>query len=72
MFPQAVQYGAQQQGQPFYNNPAGGSVGVMGAGVMNPSMMWFASFLWLISWIAVIAVLVALARWLWKLGNKGR
>lgn len=72
MFPQAVQYGAQQQGQPLYPGNPMFNPSVMGVSGMNPSMMWFSNLLWLVTWIAFIAVLVALARWLWKLGNKGR
>ncbi|MBI2327690.1 hypothetical protein HYU92_05230 [Candidatus Curtissbacteria bacterium] len=30
------------------------------------------SILWLITWILVVIVLIALARWLWKKGDKGR
>lgn len=31
---------------------------------------WFGGIVWLITWILVIAVLVALLRWLWKKGDK--
>ena len=45
-------------------------------------MMWWAvggqgtyavfSILWLITWVLVVFVLIALARWLWKKGDKNR
>ena len=46
----------------------------------HPMMQWFGggtdiwlwAFLWLVTWILIIAVLVALVRWLWKKGDKVR
>lgn len=34
--------------------------------------IWLSAFLWLVTWILIIAVLVALVRWLWKKGDKVR
>lgn len=31
--------------------------------------IWFYALLWLVTWILIIAVLVALLRWLWKKGD---
>lgn len=36
----------------------------------NSQAFWIFGILWLISWILVIAVLIALVRWLWKKGDK--
>ena len=38
----------------------------------NPGVFWFFSILWLVTWILVLIVLIALVRWLWKKGDKGR
>ena len=50
--------------------------------VLGHPMMWWAdggqgafavfSILWLITWVLLIIVLIALARWLWKKGDKGK
>ena len=73
MFPQGVQYAPPQQGQV----PAGYSqnVPVSGHPMMwlagsNPGTMWVFGVLWLITWVLLIVVLTALARWLWKKGDK--
>lgn len=34
--------------------------------------IWFYALLCLVTWILIIAVLVALLRWLWKKGDNGR
>lgn len=34
--------------------------------------LWLYSLLWLVTWVLVIAVLIALVRWLWKKGDKVR
>jgi len=36
----------------------------------NSGALWFFGILWLITWILVIVVLVALVRWLWKKGDE--
>lgn len=36
----------------------------------NSGLFWVHGILALVTWLAVLAVLVALARWLWKKGNK--
>ena len=36
------------------------------------SFFWFHAILALITWVLVIIVLIALARWLWKKGDKVR
>ena len=41
-------------------------------GANNPGLFWFFGILWFATWILVIVVLVALVRWLWKKGDKGR
>ena len=38
----------------------------------SPTMTWVAVFMCVISWLVFLAVLVALARWLWLKGNKER
>lgn len=37
---------------------------------MGGSWMWLGGILWLVIWVLVIAVLIALVRWLWKKGGK--
>ena len=38
----------------------------------SQGIFWIFGILWLISWILVIAVLIALVRWLWKKGDEVR
>lgn len=38
---------------------------------MGAGWMWLGSLIWLATWILIIAVLVALLRWLWKKGGEG-
>ena len=38
----------------------------------NSSAIWVFGFLWIVTWILVIVVLIALVRWLWKKGDKAR
>lgn len=43
-------------------------------GWMNGSVgaLWVFGILWILTWILVIVVLVALIRWLWKKGDKAK
>lgn len=36
---------------------------------MGAGWMWLGGIIWLVTWILVIAVLLALLRWLWKKGG---
>jgi hypothetical protein len=36
----------------------------------NSGIFWFFGLLWLITWVLIIASLIALIRWLWKKGDK--
>lgn len=38
-------------------------------GFAGGNTMWVFGIIWLITWLLVIAVLVALLRWLWKKGD---
>lgn len=38
----------------------------------NPQAAWFFGILWLVTWVLIIAILVAILRWLWKKGDKAR
>ena len=38
----------------------------------NSGAMWAFGFLWIVTWILIIIVLIALIRWLWKKGDKVR
>lgn len=38
----------------------------------NSNAFWFFGILWLVTWILIIAVLIALLRWLWKKGDPER
>ncbi len=75
MLAQALQqYGGQQPQNP---GPWSGGSPWVGHPMMwwvgnNPSTFWLFGLLWLATWILVIFVLFALARWLWKKGDKGR
>lgn len=74
MFAQALQYGGQQQqAQPAFDGPGQWSGHPMMWWVgNNPNTFWLFGLLWLATWILVIVILVALARWLWKKGDKVR
>lgn len=37
---------------------------------MGGSWSWLGGILWLVTWVLVVAVLIALLRWLWKKGSK--
>ena len=61
---------------PQASPPAGSDNGYYWSG--HPMMGWFGnsnaswvvgSVFWLITWLLIIAVLVALVRWLWKKGD---
>jgi len=45
---------------------------MMGWAGNNPGAFWFFGILWLATWILVIVALIALIRWLWKKGDKGK
>ncbi len=45
---------------------------MMGLIGTNSAVFWLVWILWVITWILIIVVLFALARWLWKKGDKGR
>lgn len=53
-----------------------GGMGMMGWGMMpfgggwNLLWIWLGQVVWLVTWVLLILVLVALVRWLWKKGNK--
>lgn len=38
--------------------------------MMGPGWMWLGGIIWLVTWVLVILVLVALLRWLWKKGGE--
>ncbi|KKR54775.1 MAG: hypothetical protein UT92_C0013G0011 [Candidatus Curtissbacteria bacterium GW2011_GWA1_40_24] len=38
----------------------------------NSGALWIFGLLWIVTWILVIVVLIALVRWLWKKGDKVR
>lgn len=59
--PQAVSQYPQLSGHPMMFWLAG-----------NQGALWFYSVLWFVTWILVIAILVALLRWLWKKGDKNK
>lgn len=52
------------------------SMGMMGWGMMpfgggwTSAWLWLGGTIWLVVWVLVILVLVALLRWLWKKGSK--
>lgn len=37
---------------------------------MGGGWMWLGGIFWLVTWVLMVAVLVALLRWLWRKGNK--
>lgn len=72
MLAQAVQYGPPQQGPGFTGGTPWVGHPMMWWVGNNPNTFWLFGILWFISWIALIAALVALTRWLWKKGDRGR
>lgn len=50
----------------YYDHPMMGGFGESGYG------LWFFDIMHLVTWLLVIAVLVALLRWLWKKGDKAK
>ena len=38
----------------------------------NSGAFWVFGLLWIVTWILIIIVLIALIRWLWKKGDKAR
>lgn len=74
MFPQGAQYptptpqGPWGQGGygPWASQPMMWGIGT------NPQTAWFFSLLWLVTWILVIVILIAVIRWLWRKGDRGR
>ena len=57
--------GAQNFDERYFNHPM-----MLGAGSGTP--FWIFGFLWLFTWLLIIAVLLALLRWLWKKGDGER
>lgn len=72
MFADMMRYGTES-GQKLYDDrffrnyhPMMGWMGT------NSGTFWVFGILWLVTWVLVIIVLIALVRWLWKKGDKGR
>ena len=72
MFAEMMRYGTDAAQKGFDDRYFWGHHPMMWGLSNNPSVLWFFSFLWLVTWILVIVILIALARWLWKKGDKAR
>ncbi|KKR57711.1 MAG: hypothetical protein UU05_C0024G0018 [Candidatus Curtissbacteria bacterium GW2011_GWA1_40_47] len=72
MFGDMMRYGASPPPQGYDNGYFWGHHPMMGWMGGNTGAFWFFGILWLATWILVIVVLIALIRWLWKKGDKGR
>jgi len=72
MFPQSAQYPTPVPQGSWSQSGYGPWTGhpMMWWSGGNQNVAWFGGLLWLVTWILVIVVLVALARWLWKKGDK--
>jgi len=73
MNPNVPPQGYQQAPQQFYQgaNPAG-SQPMMWLSASNPNTAWLMGILWFVTWILIIAVLVALFRLLWRKGEEAK
>ena len=45
---------------------------MMGWAGNNSGAIWVFGFLWIVTWILVIVVLISFIRWIWKKGDKVR
>ena len=73
MNPNVPPQGYQQTPQQFYQgtNPWSSHPMMWFAG-NNQGAAWLMGTLWFITWIMIVAVLVALFRWLWRKGEEAR
>lgn len=69
MFAQMMRFGTETQ-KDFDGKVWGTHPMMWGWG--NQGAFWLYSVLWLATWILLIVALIALIRWLWKKGDKGR
>ncbi len=71
MNPNAPPQGYQPVPPQYYQgaNPAAGHPMMMFLG-NSQGALWFASVLWFVTWILIVAVLFALLRWLWRKGEE--
>lgn len=59
-------YPQQQMANPWAGHPMMAMIG------NNQGALWFASVLWFVTWILVIAVLASVVRWLWRKGDEAK
>lgn len=68
-----MRWGASPAPQGYYDDRFWSSRPMMwGWANQNPTLWWLHGILAFVTWVLVIIVLVALARWLWKKGDKVR
>jgi len=72
MFGDMMRYGASPLPQGYYDRYFSGYHPMMWWAGNNFGAIWAFGFLWIVTWLLVIVVLIALIRWLWKKGDKAR
>ena len=70
MFADMMRWGASPLPQGYDDRYLWGHHPMMGWADNNAGVFWVFGLLCIITWILVIAVLIALIRWLWKKGDK--
>jgi len=70
MFADMMRYGASPAPQGFDDRYFWGHHPMMGWAGNNSEAFWIFGILWAVTWVLIIVVLIALARWLWKKGDK--
>ena len=72
MFGNMMRYGASPLPQRYDDRYFSGYHPMMWWAGNNSGAIWAFGFLWIVTWLLVIVVLIALIRWLWKKGDKAR
>ena len=72
MFADMMRYGASPLPQGYDDRYFSGYHPMMWWAGNNSGAIWAFGFLWIVTWILVIIVLIVLIRWLWKKGDKVR
>ena len=70
MFADMMRYGTESGKNLNDGRYFAGQHPMMGWVGNNTGTFWIFGILWLITWVLVIIVMIALARWLWKKGDK--
>ena len=71
MFADMMRYG-NDIGQRTYDDRLWTNHPMMWWAGNNSGAIWAFGFLWIVTWILVIVVLISFIRWIWKKGDKVR